>query len=167
MLQQTIKLGTRRSTSALKMFPFQNTVYPLVCSNLCPRFGSNIDLLFIRIRLSKHFLKKISRSTTHCEDICLINTASPLRTFALLLRTTLIIFAPDDSFFTLLGFLCSFYITPHYYSLSKKTKKLVVALIVTGERGAETEADSPYHIPRLIFPSTCITVPVKQHKSEF
>ena len=82
-------------------------------------------------------------------------------------RTTLIIFAPDDLFFTLLGFLCSFYITPHYYSLSEKTKKLVAALIVTGERGAETEADSPYHIPRLIFPSTCITVPVKQHKSEF
>ena len=164
MLQQTIKLGTRRSTSALKMFPFQNTVYPSVCSNLCPRFGSNIDLLFIRIRLSKHFLKKISRSTTHCEDICLINTASPFGTCALLLRTTLIIFAPDDLFFTLLGFLCSFYITPHYYSLSEK---LVAALIVTGERGAETEADSPYHIPRLIFPSTCITVAVKQHKSEF
>ena len=131
-----------------------------------------MDLLFIRIRLSKHFLKKISRSTTHCEDICLINTASPLRTCALLLRTTLIIFAPYDLFFPLLGFLCSFYKPPpppppHYYSLSEKTKKLVVALIVTGERGAETEADSPYHIPRLIFPSTCITVPVKQHKSEF
>ena len=120
-----------------------------------------MNLLFIRIRLSKHFLKKISRSTTHCEDICLINTASPLRTCALLLRTTLIIFAPDDLFFTLLGFLCSFYITPHYYSLSEKTEKLVAALIVTGKRGAETEADSPYHIPRLIFPSTCITVPVK------
>ena len=72
-------------------------MYPSVCSNLCPRFGSNIDLLFIRIRLSKHFLKKISRFTTHCEDICLINTASLLQTCALLLRTTLIIFAPDDS----------------------------------------------------------------------
>ena len=59
----------------------------------------------------------------------------------------------DDLFFTLLGFLCSFYITPHYYSLSEKTKKLVAALIVTGERGAETEADSPYHIPLLMFPS--------------
>ena len=126
-----------------------------------------MDLLFIRIRLSKHFLKKISRSTRYCEDICLINKASLLRTCALLLRTTLIIFAPDDLFFTLLGFLCSFYITLHYYSLSEKTKKLVVALIVAGERGAETEADSPYHIPRLIFPSTCITDPVKQHKSEF
>ena len=52
-----------------------------------------MDLLFIRIRLSKHFLKKISRSTKHCEDICLINTANPLRTFSLLLRTALIIFA--------------------------------------------------------------------------
>ena len=99
-----------------------------------------MDLLFIRIRLSKHFLKKISRSTRYCEDICLINKASLLRTCALLLRTTLIIFAPDDLFFTLLGFLCSFYITPHYYPLSEK---LVAALIVTGELGAEAEADCP------------------------
>ena len=117
-----------------------------------------MDLLFIRIRLLKHFLKKTSRSTRQCEDICLINVGNPLRICTLLLQTTLIIFAPDDLFFTLLGFLCSFYITPHYYPLSEK---LVAALIVTGERGAETEADSPYHIPRLIFPSTCITVPVK------
>ena len=110
-------------------------------------------LLFIRIRLPKHFLKKISRSTRHCKDICLINIANPFWTCALLLRTTLIIFAPDDLFFALLGFLCSFDITPHYYSLSEKTKKLVAALIVTGERGAETEADSPHHIPLPIFPS--------------
>ena len=99
-----------------------------------------MDLLFIRIRLLKHFLKKTSRSTRQCEDICLINVGNPLRICTLLLQTTLIIFAPDDLFFTLLGFLCSFYITPHYYPLSEK---LVAALIVTGELGAEAEADCP------------------------
>ena len=44
--------------------------------------------------------------------------------------------------------------------------------IVTGECGAETIADNKnqtiqYILPLLIFPSTCLTVQVKQHKSEF
>ena len=49
-----------------------------------------------------------------------------------------------------------YHITPHYYSLSEKTEKLVAALIVRGEGGAETEADSSHHIRLLIFPSTCL-----------
>ena len=67
-------------------------------------------------------------------------------------------------------------ITPHCYSLSEK---VVAALIVTWECGAETIAVtikkmqyifalliSPRHISLLMFPSICITTPVKQHKSE-
>ena len=67
-------------------------------------------------------------------------------------------------------------ITPHCYSLSEK---VVAALIVTGECGAETIAVTikkmQYIFPLLIFassyfpadvPSICITTPVKQHKSE-
>ena len=60
------------------------------------------------------------------------------------------------------------HITPHYnYSLSEK---LVAALTVTGEFEcrAETITDNKdksiqYIFPLLIFPSTCLTVPVKQH----
>ena len=59
-----------------------------------------------------------------------------------------------------------YYVTPHYYSQSKK---LSSALSVTGECGAETIADDNNNYSVYIFsaniPLNMFNIPVKQHES--